>query len=319
MDKQYITDKEMFDSIIKTNLLLSGINSGAFCYSILQKDGTVSEHPLYYSETAFDIFIKEMQTIYPHHYIKYSGNTNATQNKGGVGGELIEKPGRYGLTPPKMASVASSSRFCYLALRNGTDVLVNNKYISGDNIEFEKECRIFTDISTAPQLDGFIEQEGYNIYIEAKCHEIFDNHKVVLKNKYWDYFENDNVLRPFLSKAETDDETFTLPLSLFGIDKKSSRFDIKQLLCHLFGIKEQKGNKRAKLVYLFFEPVADNNKDYIFANKVFDELSTEIKLIFESDIIKKFCEAYNIELIAIKEKSRIMEPLNKYNKHTIYP
>lgn len=319
MDKKYTTNKEKFDGIIKTNLLLTGINNDAFCYLIPQNDGTVSEYSLYYSKTAFDIFVKEMQALYPHHYIKYSGNTNATQNRGGVGGELIEKPGRYGLTPPKMASVASSSRFCYLALRNGTDVLVNNKYISGDDIEFEKECRIFTDISTAPQLDGFIEQKDYNIYIEAKCHEIFDSHKVELKNKYLEYFEKDDVLHTFLKQAVKDAETFTLPLSLFRIEKKSSRFDIKQLICHLLGIKEQKGNKKAKLVYLFFEPVSDNAEERLFVNDIFDELAVEIKLIFESDIIKNFCKANDIELIAIKEKSRIMESLNIYNKHTIYP
>ena len=319
MDKKYTTDKEKFDGIIKTNLLLSGINNGAFCYLIPQNDGTVSEYTLYYSKTTFDVFVKEMQTLYPHHYSKYSGNPNATQNRGGVGGELIEKPGRYGLTPPKMASVASSSRFCYLALRNGTDVLVNNKYISGKNIEFEKECRIFTDISTAPQLDGFIEQKDCNIYIEAKCHEIFDSHKVELKNKYWDYFEKDDVLCTALDEKTKGDETFTLPLSLFRIEKKSSRFDIKQLICHLLGIKEQNKNKKAKLVYLFFEPVSDNAAERLFVNDVFDELAAEIKLIFESDIIKKFCTANNIELVVIKEKSRIMEPLNIYNKYTIYP
>lgn len=319
MSKSYLTAKERFDGIIKNNLIASGVSEQVFGYSITQKDGKISDYPLYFSKSAFDIFLNEMKTVYPQHYDRYKGNTNATQNKGGVGGELIEKPGRYGLTPPKMASVASSSRFCYLALRNGSNALEYNKYISGNDVVFENECRIFTDISTAPQLDGFIEQDGYNIYIEAKCHEIFDNHKVVLKNKYWDYFKSDDILRPFLNNAETNDETFALPLSLFGIEKKSSRFDIKQLICHLLGIKEQKENKKAKLIYLFYEPVADNDEDYILINKVFDELSTEIKLIFESDIIKKFCTAYNVELIAIKENSRIMEPLTEFNKVIIYP
>ena len=36
------------------------------------------------------------------------------------GAELSEKRNRYGtFTPPKIASVASSSRFCYLALKDG--------------------------------------------------------------------------------------------------------------------------------------------------------------------------------------------------------
>ena len=139
MSKNKLTPKETFDNIIKKNLLSSGVSENTFLYSITQKDGKTSEYPLYYNKTAFNNFVQEMHTLYPQHHIKYNGNANAKQNKGGAGGELIEKPGRYGLTPPKMASVASSSRFCYIALRNGTDALVGNKFISGNNVEFEKE------------------------------------------------------------------------------------------------------------------------------------------------------------------------------------
>lgn len=286
-------------------------------YSITQKDGYTSKYPTYYNKLAFDTFVEEMRICYPQHYIKYNGNANATQNKGGAGGELIEKPGRYGLTPPKMASVASSSRFCYLALRNGTDALVENKFISGNSVEFEKECKIFST-GTAPQLDAFIPDAECNIYIEAKCHEIFDSHKVVLKNKYWEYLENDAVLCNALKDIEKENEDFTLPLSLFGLEHSSSRFDIKQLICHLLGIKEQNQGKKAKLIYMFFEPIADNTEDADLTYKVFEELESEIMLIFESGIIKDFCNANNIELEAIKEKSRIMEPLSTNNNEKIY-
>ena len=317
MSKNKLTPKETFDNIIKKNLLLSGISENAFVYSITQEDGCTSKYPIHYNKLAFDTFVDEMSICYPQHYIKYNGNANATQNKGGAGGELIEKPGRYGLTPPKMASVASSSRFCYIALRNGTDALVGNKFISGNNVEFEKECRIFST-GTAPQLDAFISDAECNIYIEAKCHEIFDSHKVVLKNKYWDYLENDAILCNTLKDIEKGNEEFTLPLSFFGIEMSSSRFDIKQLICHLLGIKEQNQGKKAKLVYMFFEPTSDNAEDTALIYKVFKELESEIKLIFESGIIKDFCRTNNIELAAIKEKSRIMEQLNIYNAFSIY-
>lgn len=317
MGKNKLKQKERFDYIIKKNLLSSGLSENAFVYSIIQKGGNPREYPLYYNKTAFDNFMKEMQTLYPQSYLKYAGNSNATQNKGGAGSELVEKPGRYGLTPPKMASVASSSRFCYLALRNGTDALVENKFITSKNVEFEKECRIFTT-GTAPQLDAFITDSEFNIYIEAKCHEIFDSHKITLKNKYWEYFENDAVLCKALEGIKKDDEDFTLPLSLFGIEASSSCFDIKQLICHLLGIKEQEKGKKAKLIYLFFEPIAENDEDSGLVDYIFDKLSSEIKLIFESVIIKDFCSANNIELVAIKEKSRIMEPLTTNNMFKIY-
>lgn len=317
MSKNKLTPKETFDNIIKKNLLLLGISENAFVYSITQKDGHISKYPMYYNKLAFDTFVDEMRICCPQHYIKYNGNANATQNKGGAGGELIEKPGRYGLTPPKMASVASSSRFCYIALRNGTDALVENKFISGNNVEFEKECRIFST-GTAPQLDAFISDEECNIYIEAKCHEIFDSHKVVLKNKYWEYLENDAVLCNALKGLEKGNEDFTLSLSLFGLEGSSSRFDIKQLICHLLGIKEQNQGKKTKLIYMFFEPISDNTEDTALIYKVFEELESEIKLIFESGIIKDFCNANNIELEAIKERSRIMEQLNIYNVFSIY-
>lgn len=317
MNINKLTNKEKFDSIIKKNLISSGISEKAFVYSIIQKNNKISEYPLYFNKAAFDVFVHEMQSFYPQHYLKYNGNSNATQNKGGVGGELIEKPSQYGLIPPKMASVASSSRFCYLALRNGTDALTENTYISGNNIEFEKECKIF-DNGTAPQLDAFIADSECNIYIESKCHEIFDSHKIILKNKYWDYFKNDEAFCNKLNGINKGNEEFVLPLSLFGIGKHSTHFDIKQFICHLIGIKEQNKGKKSKLIYLFFEPIADNDSDNISIKQIFDELEAEIKLIFESDIIKSFCNINNIELSAIKEKSRTMEALNKYNKYIIY-
>lgn len=85
------------------------------------------------------------------------------------------------------------------------------------------------------------------------------------------------------------------------------------------GIKEQNEGKTSKLVYLFFEPISDNYEDSAFINEVFNDLSSEIKAIFESDIIKSFCEKNRIELTAIKETSKTMVSLNSHNTIAIYP
>ena len=249
MKKSSKLSKSQFDEIIKQNLIDSGISEQTFTYAIKGRT-----YPDYYTECEFKKFVSEMKINYTNHYIKFKGNDNAKENKGGAGGELEIKKGRYGLMPPKMASVASSSRFCYIALRDGVDCLCEKNTGMKNQVEFEKECRIFDDGLHAPQLDAYIPNEEYNVYIEAKCHEIFDSHKAEFKNKYRPCFDSNDISYE-QALVSDDGETFELSLDLFGIaDKKTIRFDIKQFVCHLLGIAKQNKGAKSKLVYLFFKP-----------------------------------------------------------------
>lgn len=99
-----------------------------------------------------------------------------------------------------MASVASSSRFCFLALKDGA-----NAFGGTGEVVFEHECKINGISGIAPQLDAYI--------------------------------PNENMI----------------PLSVFGINKSSSMFNLKQFLCHLSGIESQAGDSKI-LAYLFFKP-----------------------------------------------------------------
>ena len=301
--------KKEFDYIIKENLIESGISQERFTFKVEGR-----EYDEYYAEEEFNKFVVEMKNDYPNHYKKYSGDEEVTDNKGGVGGELVKKKGRYGLMPPKMASVASSSRFCYLALRDGTDVYDLNRVLTKYDVEFEKECKISVDSPTAPQLDAYIKDEECDIFVEAKCHEIFDKHKPEFKNKYLNYFKENNMFSNILPKEDKTAETFELPLSIFDIVKDSTRFDIKQFVCHLLGIKVQSKGKKAKLVYLFFKPISNDIETNAKVNEVFDELKEEIKSIFNSKYIKEFCENNNIELSVVAEESKVMEKLTLSNK-----
>ena len=204
--------KETFDKFIKQNLV-QVYGSEKFGYKIGDK---IYEN--YYNELAFHEFEEEMKSP------KYDRHHEAYEN--GKGSELKKQKGRYGEVPPKMASVASSSRFCYLALRDGIDALG----LKG-TVQFEKGCRIKGIEGIAPQLDAYI-LEG-NIYIEAKCHEIFDPHKVNLKAKYWELIYGETNQFGFEAKGNKTQEDFNIPLSCFGILKTNTRFDIKQFLCHL--------------------------------------------------------------------------------------
>lgn len=314
MNRSKKLSKKEFDAIIKENLLKSGVAEECFGYRT-DNDRT---YPEYYAKPEFDKFVDEMKAYYPEHYKKYYGDENANENKGGKGGELIPKRGRWGMMPPKMASVASSSRFCYLALRDGTNALFSDWEVTKDNVEFEKECRIFADGPTAPQLDAYIENPSCDCYIEAKCHEIFDSHKIEFKNKYWDIFQKNESLHIILENVTQHEETFEISRSVLGLSDEHLRFDVKQFICHLLGIACQSKGKPAKLIYLFFKPENDDEKTKARIDDVFDELKNEIDSLFTSEVIKEFCTVNQIGLEVIVQECDSMKKLDIYNSWKLF-
>jgi hypothetical protein len=281
--------KSWFDGVILNNLIQKGF--GPFGYTM----GS-STYPTYYSREAFSAFLLEMGFCHPKHHNRYLN---------GQGSELLETK-----TPPKMASVASSSRFAYLALRWGAEALGGTQCV-----EFEHECRIQGIRGTAPQLDAYTrDAQGNPILIEVKCHEIFDPHTIELSTAYWDllYAEgNDFGLSPAEEKPTAD--KFQVPLSSFAIGKDHSMMDVKQLLCHLMGIASQKQpNQPATLVYLFFKPQA-TGEDKFTVERIFSELIAEMNGIFNSAPIRSFCRKHQIHLKALIEEAPVMERLTEHN------
>ena len=293
-------NKTEFDNIIKKNLV-EIYGKDKFGYMI-----GVKPYSNYYSNEEFQIFKDEMK-----HTEKYC-NYFKSYDKG-AGSELKEKKGRYGVVPPKMASVASSSRFCYLALRDGADI----DYIGGNKVKFEYECKISgIKARTYPQLDAFIEDS--NIFIEAKCHEIFEHHEIKMSTKYQKYLSQDFGIA---FDGMNEGEEIPIPLSEFGIDGKTSRFDIKQLLCHLIGVSSEKkrlGLDKVRLIYLFFKPKTSDEAINQQIEKIFKDLAEEIEKIFESEHIRKFTSEHNISLDAIAERSEIMESVIKSEMIKLY-
>ncbi len=68
---------------------------------------------------------------------------------------------------------------------------------------------------------------------------------------------------------------------------------------------------------MFFKPVVDDKDVANDIEKVFDKLKDEIEVIFGCKIIREFCKANNIEVMAIAEESRVMEKLTKENKRNL--
>lgn len=296
-DERAELDKSGFDNIVLKNL---GIKYGEDKFGYKVQDGRIYRN--YYNEDEFNSFVTEMRSSeYKRHYDKFNR---------GLGKELREKENSNGkFIPPKMAHVASSSRFCYLALRDGAEAIDG----SGD-VVFEKGCTIKDLSGFPPQLDAFVINE--NIYVEAKCHEIFDEKVTQMSISYWDYlYAKDKVLGFNLAEDDKPNASeFDIPYEKFGFVNGCNRFDFKQFLCHLLGIASQGG--LATLVYLFFKPKNDSRQESI--NKVFDELKDEIKIAFDNKYIQAFCGKHNIKLKAVVEYSEVMEPLTKENIEVLY-
>lgn len=255
-----------------------------------------SNYPNYFSAEAFQVFVREMQEFYPNAYRKYAA---------GKGSELVPSHN----APPKMASIASSSRFCYLALRNGARVL------GADTVAFEHECRIRGIVGTAPQMDAY-SAEG-NIFIEVKCHEIFDEHNICLSQQYYSWLcEYPNGFRLALPKPEAKDK-ISIPLSAFGLGK-NCMFDVKQFLCHLMGIASTSNRQPSTLIYLFFKPRLADPISQNQVDEVFSKLTDEIRLLFTSPPVASFCKANQITLRAVAQFAPVMQALSPRNIISLY-
>lgn len=296
-ENKILLTKNEFDTFIKNNInkIEKKVEFG------YQVEGKEEPYSLYYSEKEFKKFLDEMrQPKYQEFYLSYAK---------GKGSEIKAQKGRYGTKPPKMASVASSSRFCYLALRDGAHALGYD-----GKVRVEVGCPITGIKGTAPQIDAKI---GDNTYVEVKCHEIFDLHQITLKQQYWNLIYGKENSFGFEEKDLTAKAEFMIPLEEFGIHEKHAMFDIKQLICHLLGIAST--NQAAELVYLFYKPKLDDilpEKPVI--DLTFEALKNEIRCIFESAPIRNFCKKHNIKLKAVMEHSIQMEMLTSDNIKVLY-
>ena len=192
------------------------------------------EYYNYLDNASWQDFINEMKTLYYPIYENY---------KNGSGDELgIKKVGKY---PPKMASYGSSSRMIYL--------------LSRDIPEFCFEKKLFTTIGGTANMDGYLNKNGTDYYIEAKCREPYYSHQFTIDRKY-------EQLYRYLDKRESLDfkcsidiiDTKRLKVQFSTSQRVIEHFDIKQMICHLLGIATDKietpTEKKIQFLYLLYNP-----------------------------------------------------------------
>ncbi|MCQ2792030.1 MAG: hypothetical protein MJ208_00740 [Bacilli bacterium] len=308
--------KESFDQLIK-NQLIKGkkYSKSNFGYRIKNKI-----YLNYFSNSCWGKFKANVR-------VKYGG------------GELDEhKHGKY-IIPPKMASVASSSRFIYLLFKDKNNIrFFTNSSTHNGEIEFERVNEKITFkkgiTPSKPNYDAFCESENFMIYFEAKCHEIFDNHSLEWKPDYkyvfpkkfkplefeymtrrknWLSFckkHNWDITKPYKNKKPCcrleDCRCIEMPPNIFNLDgEEFIFFDVKQFVCHLLGINARQSSKPAKLIYLYYYPESAEQQ----YNCYYKNLERQIKHVISSPFIKSIINKTKIELWYSKANTMEDKPI----------
>lgn len=244
--------KIALDYAIRDYEIENGKDKSHYGYDIRNK-----KYLNYLSNTSWNKFCKEMSELHKAQYMD------------GDGGELKEKKGRYGISPPKMASFGSSSRLIY---RLSKDI---------PNFSFEK---LFpTRVGHTANLDGYLEKGKTMYCVEAKCREIYGSHKKIkISTVYEDVYKLIPDLEFDSLEIKYDNEHCKYTFKYKG--KELVHFDIKQLICHFLGIaadilENRRSGVVVKFVYLVFNPkkgtMFTKKRDKIF--KQYDETIKEIK------------------------------------------
>lgn len=232
-------------------------------------------------------------------YLAGMSDNHRKQYEEGDGGEINEKSGRWGTYPPKMACYGSSSRIIYTLLRGVA------------NIEFEK--KFATLVGHTANLDAYL-QTGYtDIFLEAKCREIYDSHtKIDIGNAYkpvYEYIKQCNKKFGYSDEPSKANNKFRC--SFYYDGEQIIRFDIKQLICHFLGIaanylKPKKGENamnNIRFVYFIYNPNELGNEAL---EEVYDNTKKEIDKIKIKDLFKAVFE-YQKKNLEIEKEMPIFE------------
>jgi len=239
----------------------------------------------------------------------------------GEGGELTPSPwqGR----PPKFASIASSSRFCFLSLEmfsdtkegEGADFFARpGGHI--ETMEFEKRLPVTHVRGKEPSMDAYAFDGEREYFFECKCHEMFDGHSLELSKQYFktglDLVAN-HIPDEFLK--EKDGKLFFDPRAFGDGD---TLFDVKQLLTHLMGIVCNRKTRECDLIYFYCLPKKEDIKDERL-NEVIEKAIGDAIKTFESPIIKDYCKTHRIRLrLFAKDAAALFDSASKDNTEELY-
>ncbi|MBO7300506.1 MAG: hypothetical protein J6U53_03755 [Tidjanibacter sp.] len=210
---------------------LRNIDKDGHKYGYVVKKGKCYDR--YMNNDSWRAFLKNMAKQYIRHYDSY---------KDGSGGEI--KEGRY---PPKMACYGSSSRFIYLLLRDVADV--------------KFECPWETKVGGTAYLDAYIARENCEIFIEAKCREIYGSKNKSVKRAYMPVYD---AIAKSVGDIYTNEGDIKGDKNRFKCEFKYKcspieHLDFKQLICHFLAISanyltNDDAKNKIRFIYLIYNP-----------------------------------------------------------------
>ena len=235
-------------------------------------------------------------------YLAEMSEDHRKQYEEGDGGEIIEKRGRWGTYPPKMACYGSSSRIIYTCLRE----------VSGIKFEHQLPTRVG---SRPANLDAYLYTDRRDIFVEAKCREIYAKlGNVKASTRYNEVYEHINKSynsfsfgADIISDNQGVKDKNNYSYRFFYNNEPIIRFDIKQLISHFLGIAagvlEGVIKDNIRFVYFIYNP---NELDNEALEEVYDNTKKEIDKIKIKDLFKAVFE-YQKKNLEIEKEMPIFE------------
>lgn len=277
------SNESKFDKKLKE---LSGYNES--CFGYVTADG--GKYDLYFENQLWHNFISEMSKD-EKAYKAYAL---------GSGSELKEKTTKNKkIIPPKMASIASSSRFIYCTFKNKDyykklSLIVDDIDDNGE-FQFEDKLAIKNVKMAKANLDASYKTPNKHIYIEAKCHEMFATNELTFSKGYLkgkalcgDYKYSLNIDEKFI--IINDDDVQISPRAFNLSEDEKLYICAKQFICHLLGVSHFNVSCK-ELIYLYFKPekLSGYDKEYAILERQFDNFC-------KSKYISEFCLKNNISI-----------------------
>jgi hypothetical protein len=195
----------------------------------------------------------------------------------------------------KGLSVASSSRLCFEYLCSEKKPLLkvidfsntSNSIITiRSHVELEKLLHIRNPQRKSiarPNIDAFFEDDnGSNVFVECKCHELFQDYDVEFKKTLNQSY---STQKPELVSTLKDIGT-VLP-----IEKNDVLFPYVQFVKHIYGIQDDFSKEDNILLYIFFKPKSDR------VNEIYTQLRNQMVKIANLETISQITKKNNIALV----------------------
>lgn len=267
--------------------------------AIRVKDGSKPYGAGYKLEKTGGYYDRYMSNDGWRRYLDEMSKDHRDQYEKGDGGEL--KEGKY---PPKMACYGSSSRIIFTLLKDIPD------------IKFEYPLKTYVYRGCRPaNLDGYLCADNADIFVEAKCREIYTKHsKVKASREYCKVYEyiSDNHKNFSFDKKDVIDKNGNIDESVYNYsffynNEPIIHFDIKQLISHCLGIAagvlESHVKDSIRFVYFIYNPNELGNKTL---DRVYDDTINEID---KNDIIELFKAVFEYQkrILKIEKEMPIFE------------